>query len=100
MSDKAFRDFMARMNQIGQVAYICNPLAEPMRCQVEIGGEGGAVIITLPPGAELRFIVSAYDMRCHMGKPTPAKTQGEEISPTASPSDMPVGDDKPHHKPI
>jgi hypothetical protein len=81
MSDKAFRDFMARINQIGQVARIYNPLTEPMRCQVEIGGEGGAVIITIPPGGELRFIVSAYDMQCKMETPTPAQTLSDGDQP-------------------
>lgn len=74
MSDKTFRDFIARMYQIGQVAHIFNPLKEPMQCQIEIGTGGGAILITLPPGGELRFVVSAYDMKCHMERPAPAQT--------------------------
>lgn len=73
MSDKTFRDFIARMNQIGQVAHIFNPLDQSVQCRVELGSEGVPVTITLPPGGELRFVVSTYDTRCLMERPFPAQ---------------------------
>jgi hypothetical protein len=76
MSDKAFRDFMGRMNQIGQVLHFYNPLEEDMKNRITFGA-GGEAIITLPPGGEFCFVVTAYDTQCHLEEPKPAQTLNE-----------------------
>ncbi len=78
MSDKSFRDFIARMNQIGQVARICNPFDEVMHCEIEIPGEAGAIQITLPPGCELRFMIPSYDTRATWERKRGRKTLDHE----------------------
>jgi len=80
MSDKAFRNFMARINQIGQVMQLHNPLNEDMETRITFDA-GGEAIIKLPPGSSFRMVLTAYDTECHLEKPAQAKTLGEVDQP-------------------
>jgi hypothetical protein len=56
MSDKTFRDFIARMNQIGQVAHIFISRSITRKDRTEAAPQ--------PAWGEC-VVVAAYDMVCH-----------------------------------
>lgn len=66
MSYEKFRSYLDGLFQVGMVITIPNPTKETMRCRVQIGEDGGAVMVTLPPGGEFTFVIGTQNMTAHI----------------------------------
>lgn len=74
MSYEKFRSFLDGLFQVGRCITVPNPTKGIMKCRVQIGEDGGAVLISLPPGGEFQFTIGTASLSVHIeGIETPQR---------------------------